>query len=161
MTMADTEPARVSVRLTTEEAWVLLRDAHTGIFTTLRRDGVPISLPVWFAVVDHDIFVRTPSRSKKVARVQHDARASFLVEAGERWADLRAVHLTGRAEIVETGDQRDRAGEELQRKYATFRTSRAHMPERTAAHYATSEALIRFRPDERTVSWDNRRLGLA
>jgi PPOX class probable F420-dependent enzyme len=160
--MTSTKPARVSVRLSRDEAWDMVRDAHTGIFTTLRRDGAPVSLPVWFALVDDDIYVRTPQRSKKVARVQHDARASFLVEAGERWVDLRAVHLTGRAEVVDDGDEHlARVAEELARKYAAFRTARAQMPERTAAHYATSEALIRFRPDDRIVSWDNRRLGLA
>ena len=33
----------MSVRLGREEAWSVLADAHTGIFTSLRRDGTPIT----------------------------------------------------------------------------------------------------------------------
>ena len=40
----------MSVRLSDEEAWAELAAAHTGIFTTLRRDGRPVTLPTWFVV---------------------------------------------------------------------------------------------------------------
>jgi len=32
-------------RLSPEEAWAVVEASHTGIFTSLRRDGVPIALP--------------------------------------------------------------------------------------------------------------------
>ena len=41
----------MGVRLTSDEAWAFVEHAHTGIFTTLRRDGQPVALPVWFATV--------------------------------------------------------------------------------------------------------------
>ena len=41
-------------------------------------------LPVWYVVDERTIVMRTPPRTKKVARVKRDARASFLVESGER-----------------------------------------------------------------------------
>ncbi|MGH7894309.1 MAG: pyridoxamine 5'-phosphate oxidase family protein [Candidatus Binatia bacterium] len=151
-----------SVRLTTDEAWALLRDAHTGILVTLRRDGVPIATPMWFAALDGYVYVRTPARSKKVGRLRRDARVTFLVEEGERWAELRAVHFTGRAEIV--GDDPDlvaRVDAELDRKYTRFRTARAAMPDPTRRHYETTFALIRVVPDPAPITWDNRKLGLA
>src|SRR5436309_6210422 len=88
-----------SPRMTEAEIWAFVTDAPTGILTTLRRDGVPVALPLWFACLDRIIYVQT--RGKKLERVAHDARASFLVESGHRWAELKAVHFTGRAEIVE------------------------------------------------------------
>ena len=91
----------MSVRLTPDEAWDVLERAHTGILTTLRRDGMPISLPMWFVVLDRTICIGAPSGTKKLARLRHDPRASFLVESGERWAELEAVHLTGRIEVVD------------------------------------------------------------
>ena len=94
----------MSIRLSEDEAWEVLRTAHTGIFTTLRRDGFPVSLPVWFVVEDRTILVAGPAVTKKFARVRHDDRVSFLVESGERWRELRAVHVVGRAEIVEDPD---------------------------------------------------------
>ena len=83
----------MGVRLTEDEAWAELAAAHTGILTTLRRDGRPVSLPVWFVALDRHVYVRTPARTHKVGHVEHDPRATFLVERGERWAELCAVML--------------------------------------------------------------------
>jgi PPOX class probable F420-dependent enzyme len=149
----------VGVRLSDDEAWAVIEGAHTGVFTTLRRDGVPIALPVWFVVLDRTICLAAPSSTKKVARIRHDPRASFLVESGERWAELQAVHLTGRAELVEDETLRARIAAALDGKYAAFRTSRAAMPDATRGHYAAVTHL-RLRPDGRIISWDNRRIRL-
>ncbi|EUA75273.1 pyridoxamine 5'-phosphate oxidase family protein [Mycobacterium xenopi 4042] len=43
---------------------------------------MPITLPVWFVIDDRTIAMMTPARTKKIARVRHDPRASFLVESG-------------------------------------------------------------------------------
>jgi PPOX class probable F420-dependent enzyme len=150
----------MSVRLPADEAWAVIAAAHTGIFTTLRRDGMPIALPVWFVALDRTVCLAAPSRTKKVARLRHDPRASFLVESGERWAELQAVHLTGTVELVEDADLMGRIDEALDQKYAPFRTRREAMPERTQAHYA-GRTFLRLRPDERILSWDNRRLPLG
>ena len=53
-----------SPRMTDDEIWSFVTDAHTGIMTTLRRDGYPISLPLWFACLDRQIYLRT--RGKKL-----------------------------------------------------------------------------------------------
>ena len=62
----------MGVRLTDDEAWAELAAAHTGILTTLRRDGRPVPLPVWFTVLDRRIYVRTPAGTRKVQHVRHD-----------------------------------------------------------------------------------------
>ena len=80
-----------------QEAWDWLTAAHTGIFTSLRSDGVPISVPVWFVADEGKIYLFAPAGTKKIVRVRNDPRVAFLVESGERWAELKAVHLTGRA----------------------------------------------------------------
>lgn len=147
----------MSVRLAPEEAWAVIEASHTGILTTLRADGFPIALPVWFVVLDGTIGIAAPTRTKKVARIRRDPRASFLVESGERWAELRAVHLTGRVDIVDdepTAHEIDRA---LDHKYASFRTAPAEQPAATRAHYA-GRTFLRFLPDARILSWDNARL---
>lgn len=156
---ANPRPARPGVRLSPDEAWERIAASHTGIFTTLRRDGVPISLPVWFVALDRQIYVTTPPKSKKVARVRNDARSSFLVEAGERWAELTAVHLTGSTTIIDADDDLiERIGAASDAKYSAFRTVRSEMPTATREHYGRTSAYLRFTPDERIVSWDNARL---
>lgn len=148
----------MSVRLEAEEAWRLVAGAHTGIVVTLRRDGVAIALPMWFVALDRQIYVRTPGGSKKMARLRRDPRVSFLVEEGEPWAELRAVHLTGRAEVVTDADLIVRVAEEMERKYTGFTTARAEMPGATRRHYEQQFVFLRIVPDDRLISWDNRKL---
>lgn len=148
------------MRLGVDEAWAVIEGSHTGILTTLRADGMPITLPVWFVVLDRTIGLVAPSGTKKVTRIRNDGRASFLVESGERWAELRAVHLTGHVEVVDDEPTMAAIDAALEDKYAAFRTPRSAMPERTQAHYA-GRTFLRLRPDERVLSWDNARLELA
>jgi nitroimidazol reductase NimA-like FMN-containing flavoprotein (pyridoxamine 5'-phosphate oxidase superfamily) len=146
--------------MTEEEIWAFLTEGHTGILTTLRQDGHPIALPVWYAVVDRRIYVVT--RGKKVARVAKDSRCSFLVESGERWAELQAVHVVCEGHIVELDNALDSAiRAEMSRKYAPYRTAPKAMPDATRQHYASSgPAVIELVPLERILNWDNRKLGL-
>lgn len=149
------------VRMSRDEAWRVLADAHTGILTTLRRDGVPIALPVWFVVLDGRVFVSGPARAKKFARIRTDPRASFLVESGERWSELRGVHLTGRARIVDDPGMLARVNVAFDAKYAAYRTARAEMPDATRTHYDTEMATVEIVADDRVLSWDNSRLELG
>ncbi len=149
----------MSVRLTTDEAWAVVAASHTGILTSLRRDGVPIALPLWFVVLDRRVYVSGPASTKRVARIRRDPRVSFLVESGERWAELCAVHLTGRARVVTEPALLVRVAAALDAKYRGFRTPRAAMPAATRAHYEIQLATLEITPDERILSWENARLG--
>jgi PPOX class probable F420-dependent enzyme len=150
----------MGIRLSDDELWDFLRGAHTGIVTTLRRDGTPVSLPMWFVALDRRIYLRTPERASKVARLRRDSRVGFLVEAGLRWAELKAVHLTGRAEIVESPEEQANVTAALEAKYRAFRTPRADQPEATRKHYGVEWVTLRIVPDDRMLSWDNAKLRL-
>jgi nitroimidazol reductase NimA-like FMN-containing flavoprotein (pyridoxamine 5'-phosphate oxidase superfamily) len=156
-----TPQKKPSPRMTPEEIWEFVTDAHTGILTTLRRDGVPIALPLWFACLDQHIYLST--RGRKLQRIANDPRASFLVESGDRWADLKGVHLTGTAEIVEIdGDLAASFRAEIARKYAASRATSTEMPAATEKHYRTAMGgIVRFTPDARILNWDNAKLGVG
>jgi PPOX class probable F420-dependent enzyme len=147
-----------SVRLSPDDAWRVIEGSHTGILTTLRRDGMPIALPVWFVVLDRRVYVSGPAHTKKFVRVRHDDRVSFLVEAGGAWAELVGVHLTGTARVIDDSELLARVREALDAKYSAFRRDRAVMPARTAQYYETATATIEIEPDERVLTWDNARL---
>jgi len=146
------------LRLTNAEAWEVLARTHTGILVSLRRDGVPVALPVWFVTLDERIYVTTPVHTKKLARVRHDPRVAFVVESGERWAELVGIHLTGAAHVVTDPELLERVAAALDAKYRTFRTERAGMPAATRAYYDTPTATIEIVPDARLLTWDNARL---
>ena len=156
----------MGVRLSDDEAWAELESAHTGILTTLRRDGRPVSVPVWFAAVDRYIYVRTPGKTRKVEHVRNDPRATFLVERGEKWIELCAVMVHTDVELVEPGDEYDVAAAAIDAKYAGFGMSSEAMqgkkvPDATMRHYAGRSALLRLTPTGRLVTWDNSRLRLT
>jgi PPOX class probable F420-dependent enzyme len=150
----------MSVRLSEDEAWEVLAASHTGILTTLRRDGFPVALPVWFVVEDRVIYVAGPAVTRKFQRVRHDPRASFLVESGERWAELRAVQVTGRAQVVDDPDW-DHIDALLDAKYKAARTPREQMPASARARYDAARSLLRIVAEGRLLTWDNARLDPA
>jgi PPOX class probable F420-dependent enzyme len=143
-----------------DELWRFLEDSHTGILTTLRADGWPVALPVWFTTHDNRIYVQTPARTRKVAHVRRDPRVCFTAEAGVAWAELRAVVLTGQAEVVPDGEERDLAMGRISEKYGGFGIPETEVPAVTVRHYDTPAAVIRIEPDSRPMSWDNRKLRL-
>lgn len=151
--------AEMGVRLSEDEAWDVIEGSHTGILTTLKADGWPVALPVWFVVLDRTVCMRTPSRAKKVGRARRDPRASFLVESGERWAELRAVHLHGTLAEVEDEPVKERIETALDEKYAAFRAAPATLPAATQAHYA-DWTFLRLVPEPRMLTWDNSRIVL-
>jgi nitroimidazol reductase NimA-like FMN-containing flavoprotein (pyridoxamine 5'-phosphate oxidase superfamily) len=154
-----TPPHTPSFRLTDDEIWDFVAGAHTGMMTTLRRDGMPITMPLWFAVDGRLIYTHT--RGKKLQRLANDRRANFLVESGDRWAELKAVHFTGTAELVDPAadpELIERLEAATSRKYDAFRTPAADMPATTARAYAATMRWVRFTPDARVLSWDNRKL---
>lgn len=149
----------MSIRLSEAEAWAELERAHTGIFTTLQRNGWPISLPMWFVALDRHIYLRTPAKSKKLARIRHDSRGSFLVEKGERWKELCAVMMRVEVQPVEAGEEFNRAVAALARKYDGFGESVGVLSEATKRAYAHM-VLLRLNPVGPAITWDNARIRL-
>jgi nitroimidazol reductase NimA-like FMN-containing flavoprotein (pyridoxamine 5'-phosphate oxidase superfamily) len=147
----------VGVALTPTEAWARLETAHTGILVTLRADGRPVPLPVWFVALGPRVYVRTPARSRKVANIGQDPRSSFLVESGTSWPELCAVLLQTEARVVVDPREAARATAALERKYAGHRHG-DDVPTATRAHYAGAHVVLALEPVGEPVSWDNRRL---
>jgi hypothetical protein len=153
----------MGVAMSDEEAWDFIARGHTGILATLRRDGWPVALPLWFAVHDRRIYIATPVQARKLGRIANDDRGSFLVEAGERWAELAAVHLPVRARVLDLEHDEDEmttAGGLLTEKYPDLRSRSKQMPEATRSHYR-SQRLVRLTPAGPALSWDNAKIRLG
>ena len=150
----------MGLRLSPDEAWAFLEKGHTGILTSLRRDGWPISLPVWYVALDRRIYVSGPARTRKFGRIARDSRVAFLVETGLAWKELSAVHVTGRARIVSDPAELERVRAATDAKYGAFRTDRAKMPSATAQHYQRDTATVCIEPEGKLLTWDNARLGV-
>jgi nitroimidazol reductase NimA-like FMN-containing flavoprotein (pyridoxamine 5'-phosphate oxidase superfamily) len=152
-----TETAISKIRLDDEEVWALLDERRVGVFTSLRRDGTPISLPVWYAPIRRRVYLHTPPQSKKLARVRNDPRVAFLCETGQRWVDLRAVHLTGTASIVADPSIIQDVSDAFDARYDALRPPSRELPGSARAQYRDFQ-VIEIEPDARVLSWDNARL---
>lgn len=149
----------MGVRMSDDETWAFLEAGHTAVLTTLRRDGWPVSLPLWYVVEDRTVYVATPPKAKKVARIRNDDRGCLLVERGDRWVDLAAVELPVRASILEPGPDADRIAEQFDAKYSSFRPPRSTQPAATQKHYA-KQVVIRLDPAGPPITWDNSKIRL-
>lgn len=77
-----------------------------------------------------------------------------LVEAGEHFAEFRAVQLSGRAELVEDHAGSERVG------LALFERAHGHVTDElrdTVAALVGERIAVTLRPD-RVVTWDHRKL---
>jgi len=130
----------MNIRLTADGVWSMLEAQRVGVFTSLRRDDVPISLPVWYAPIDRRIYLHGPRRAKKFSRVRHNPHVAFLCETGEKSSELRAVHLTGVARVIEDEDVQARVTAAFDLRYADLRPPTADLPK-------TAGCLPRLRGD--------------
>jgi PPOX class probable F420-dependent enzyme len=146
----------MSVRLTPEEIQAFLEGSHTGILSTLRRDGSPASVPMWFVVHEGDVFVRTLARSRKAGHIRRDPRVSFLVERGLAWAELKAVVLRGTMAAEQDADVIAAVDAAFDAKYADFTMPQA-TPDATRTHYAAQRVHLRLTV-EKARTWDNAKL---
>jgi nitroimidazol reductase NimA-like FMN-containing flavoprotein (pyridoxamine 5'-phosphate oxidase superfamily) len=152
----------VSIRLSREEAFETLANSHTGILTSMKADGTPITLPVWFAVLDERIYVGGPEARKRTTRLRRNPRCCFLVESGIYWRELKAVLVTCTAREVTDEGILKRISEIMSAKYDAFRSPRTSMPEETRSVYENpASATFELVPDDRILSFDNSRIKLS
>ena len=86
------------------------------ILGTIDADGAPRLTPMWFWHDETALVMITPARSGKARNVVRDARVSVLAESGTR-RDIKRVAIAGRAEVMPSGAERDRAVAALCAKY--------------------------------------------
>jgi Pyridoxamine 5'-phosphate oxidase len=133
----------MGLQLTEDERDALLGTAHTVMITTLRRDGWPVTLPLWFVWTDGHVYIGTPPSSAKIKRIRHDDRCSVLVEAGDAWVDPDS----------------ERIAKLLDEKYADFQPPWDRVPEVVLRSYA-DRTYLRMEPAGPVLSWANSKIRL-
>lgn len=95
-------------RMNDAERDTFLAEHRYGILTTLRRDGAPVSLPVWYEWDGTTLRMFCHEASAKLKRLKHDARATLLVvnhpDEPENWVSFDgqiAIQRNGGLELAE------------------------------------------------------------
>jgi len=111
---------RPKLDMTFEEIVALLREPHTGVLSTLRRDGYPHSVGIYYVPVvtePLEIHMWVYAKSQKAVNVRRDPRSSLLVEAGRPYADLRGVLVTGNSRVVTEFEKVLELGKKVYERY--------------------------------------------
>ncbi len=121
---------------------------------TINVDGTPHVVPLSYVLIDGLLTFWTDPGSRKVANLRRDARMTCLVEAGEHFAEFRAVQLTGRAELVEDHTSSERVGLALfERAHGQLTAELATPSPRSSANVLPSTSARTASSPGITASW--------
>jgi PPOX class probable F420-dependent enzyme len=134
-----------------------IADHGTAVLTTVRGDGRPVPLPVWYVAFDGALYFQTPRRSRKVGNIERDPRVAVLIDDGERWEHLRGVLIQGKAELVTDEAVLTHVLAAFGKLFADRTAPAESMPSAMSARYA-EKAVFRVTVPEHPVSWDNRKV---
>lgn len=132
------------------EEWrsFLSQGTRTGKLATVRRDGSPHVVPIWFVLDGDDIVLTTGRDSIKGRSLRRDGRVSLCVDDDR--PPFAFVTVSGRAEVSEDMDQL--------LHYATLLGGRYMGEDRAEAfgrrNAVPGELLVRIRP-ERVLAVDD------
>lgn len=146
---------RKLIAMSDEEIQAFLQEQRTLQVATIGRDGYPHLVAMWYVLFEQKIAFWTYTRSQKAVNLRRDPRLTCLVEAGERYDELRGTQIKGQALIVDEREAVQRFGEAIMERYT------GPLNENTRAMVTAQAAkriVVVVNPVE-IVSWDHRKLG--
>jgi nitroimidazol reductase NimA-like FMN-containing flavoprotein (pyridoxamine 5'-phosphate oxidase superfamily) len=124
----------------------LVQARLVSVLCTAEPDGVIHAVPMWFAVLDGRIVLATSSRSRKVANIEQDARATLVIHDSRAGTEICGVSIRGRAELVRG---RETAG------HARYVAPSGRRLPAAREFLASDDVAIRLTP-ESAFTWDER-----
>lgn len=77
--------------MSAEEQDAYLAEERVLRLATIDEDGWPAVVPVWFVWFEGAFWVWNLTRAKRTARLEAGTRASFVVDSGVEYVELRGV----------------------------------------------------------------------
>ena len=145
---------RSEITMTTDEIEAFLVEQKIATMATMHSDGSIHAVAMWYGFLDGVLTVETKAKSQKVQNLRRDPRITFLVEAGERYEELRGVEIVGRAKIIEDPEAIWTLGLSVWERYmGPYDESK-----RDALAAMLSKRVLVSPEVTRVVSWDHRKL---
>jgi PPOX class probable F420-dependent enzyme len=108
---------RDQIRMNDEEIRAFLEEQRILQVATIDHDGWPHLVAMWYVLINDEVVFWTYARSQKAINLQRDPRLTCLVEAGERYEELRGVQIKGRAVINNDRATVQQIGETIWERY--------------------------------------------
>lgn len=86
------------------------------LLATVRPDGAPLAMPMWFVHDPAAIVMLSVESTQKVRNLRRDPRACVVAEAGTR-GDIRGLTVEGRATFLADSDERRALVDRFHAKY--------------------------------------------
>jgi PPOX class probable F420-dependent enzyme len=150
---------RLAGRMTEGEAWALVAQERKVQVATIGPHGWPHLTTLFHAMLDGRLTFWTYAKSQKIRNLERDPRLTCLVEAGEKYEELRGVQISGRATIVRTREDVAEVGRAIVCRMIGVDPSGDIDPAITAevARQAQKRFAVEVDP-EHVASWDHRKL---
>jgi PPOX class probable F420-dependent enzyme len=146
---------RRQIRLTPEEQAAFLREHRKAALATIGQDGFPHIVAMNFYAEDGAFYMTSYAKAQKVLNIRRNPNVALMVEAGNRYFELRGVVVRGRCEIIEGEDA-------VRNAFAAMAQARGTPSERprAAGDSAPKRVVLKIIP-EKITSWDHSKLGGA
>ena len=144
--------------MTPEEIDRFLDGQRTLVLVTLRPDGTPVAHHMWFIREGRNVYINTKADSLKYKNILRDQRVCAVVEAGERYFELKGVRIEGHCTPVEDTDEIARVQTAQAKKDAQIGSGLEEMPSwfsgsRRQRVDRGDRVILRI-PMDRAYSWD-------
>lgn len=146
--------------MTDAELAAFLDEQRTLIIATNGRDGWPHLMPLWFVMRDGEPWAWTYARSQKVRNLERDERATWQVEAGTSYEQLRGVMAKARVVLHRDVETVAAFGVELFERYTGVSPLAPEVRAMVEAQ-APKRVAMQFVAAGSSVTWDHAKLGGA
>ena len=146
---------RDQIRMNDEEIRAFLEEQRKLQVATIDHDGWPHLVAMWYVLINDEVVFWTYARSQKAINLRRDPRLTCLVEAGERYEELRGVQIKGQAAISDERATVQRIGEAIWERY----TGPLNENTRQMVTAQAAKRVVIFVKPVEVVSWDHRKLG--
>jgi PPOX class probable F420-dependent enzyme len=144
------------IKMTPEEIDDFLHGRRSMTVGTFSPDGSIHLVAMWYGFVDGNPAFETYAKSQKVKNLQRDPRITVLVEAGDRYEELRGVELVGKAIIHDDTSTVMAVAKSVIERY--WEPKNDEEAELMAAGLANKRVAVEVVP-EKIVSWNHAKLG--
>ena len=118
------------MRTLTDAARAFCERSRVARLATADANGVPHLVPVCYAIIGDSLYItidekpkRTGTPLKRLRNIAENPEVAVTLDRwDEDWRRLAWVMLRGRAEILPSGEEHDRAQARLRERYPQYRT---------------------------------------
>ncbi|MDH3690879.1 MAG: pyridoxamine 5'-phosphate oxidase family protein [Gammaproteobacteria bacterium] len=142
--------------MTQTARWAFLERNHEIALSTVDKDGVIYSSPVWYTVKDKRIFLPIDQASKHLKNMENGSSMTGVVfKGGDEFATARGVQIQGRGEVVKDPGLAKECADRVADK--VFGPGHPHKPAYVEYRECFDNMTMELIPNK-MITWDLRKL---